>query len=549
MCVPAASAAWYHATMSVSFRVADVARATEPLREWPLRRATHDLLRTRVEACGAAADSLVPAAENAFLTAAWLAFSSHRPLVWSPDAVWLCIAHGFALHVNAHAEALRGRFVRHAGRVRLRVQRDDFVPGSPDNPWPEVFAAFSDQIAEHIGRQRDLVVCDFSTTGPIERAASEIVLMDAMQKYFSYQMTTLCGIPEVTLLGIVDDWRSVRRRAAALAEYELGWWTDALLPILDELVAAAEGRPDIDFWGHLFKHSSKDGSGGGTFVHGWILLFFPYFTGFEENQPYIVNPILAQVRGASPVRPGGGAADWVFRSRVRPDDIPLGVSVTPVEWSYLGVPISMEFVGGFLGVAQDPETLALSPAIGWAVRAPGVAGRRPDVDNSATSDEGHRLELGDLDLVVPQHEEYPILRAWIGGVSAGDPTHAADADGVFLLVGSVACSRATTPSGWLALADSGLWFVPGSEPTRRRRLGALTAGVPGMIHLPPADLVDLELERLDTPPIVTNPCAPTAIVTLEFAVRLASGERLSFQVGDPDRGAIAAWRAALGHFG
>ena len=51
--VPAASAAWYHATMSVSFRVADVARATEPLREWPLQRATHDLLRTRVEACGA----------------------------------------------------------------------------------------------------------------------------------------------------------------------------------------------------------------------------------------------------------------------------------------------------------------------------------------------------------------------------------------------------------------------------------------------------------------------------------------------------------------
>jgi hypothetical protein len=28
----------------------------------------------------------------------------------------------------------------------------------------------------------------------------------------------------------------------------------------------------------------------------------------------------------------------------------------------------MEFLGGFVGVAQDPETLALCPGIGWAVR-------------------------------------------------------------------------------------------------------------------------------------------------------------------------------------
>jgi hypothetical protein len=31
----------------------------------------------------------------------------------------------------------------------------------------------------------------------------------------------------------------------------------------------------------------------------------------------------------------------------------------------------MEFLGGFVGVAQDPATLALRPEIGWAVREVG----------------------------------------------------------------------------------------------------------------------------------------------------------------------------------
>src|SRR5262249_30452804 len=149
--------------------------------------------------------------------------------------------------VKANAERLRGKFVRHAGKAEIRIRRDDFVKGSAQNPWPEVFQAFSDGIAGHIGRQRDLVVCDFSTTGPCERAASEIVLMDAMQHYFDYRLMTLCGIPEITLLGTVNDWRSIRRRVQALGEYELMPWVTALTPVVDQFVAAAEGRVDVAF--------------------------------------------------------------------------------------------------------------------------------------------------------------------------------------------------------------------------------------------------------------------------------------------------------------
>lgn len=33
--------------------------------------------------------------------------------------------------------------------------------------------------------------------------------------------------------------------------------------------------------------------------------------------------------------------------------------------------LPMQFVGGFVGVAQDDATLAVTPAIGWAVRGAG----------------------------------------------------------------------------------------------------------------------------------------------------------------------------------
>jgi hypothetical protein len=47
------------------------------------------------------------------------AFSQHRPLVLSPDSIWLAIEQGFAHHVAENAEALRHRLVRHEGSRKL----------------------------------------------------------------------------------------------------------------------------------------------------------------------------------------------------------------------------------------------------------------------------------------------------------------------------------------------------------------------------------------------------------------------------------------------
>lgn len=93
---------------------------------------------------------------HALIEAVHTAFAEHYPLVLPPDDVWLCLAQGFAQHVEANAEALRSRFVRHR---RARPSRED-RRSTRDPRKPETSRASSrpfSRIKASIG-QLDLVV-------------------------------------------------------------------------------------------------------------------------------------------------------------------------------------------------------------------------------------------------------------------------------------------------------------------------------------------------------------------------------------------------------
>ena len=236
----AAHTASGRAPPGVIIDVADVTPAKTPLREVDYGAAVDTLLARSVmpaflrtvvfgEAAGAAGSRPVEACAHCdgrlvanvqwhpFVAAVHLAFDEHRPLVLSPDMLWLLVAQGFANHVNANAEALRPQFVAHPGKETINVRRDDFVKGSPANPRPQVFEEFSGGIREHIGAAtHDLLLPRFSTTGPTEKAAAEVVLMDAMQAFFDFQLHTLCGIPQIVLEGTHHDWQLLAERTRAL---------------------------------------------------------------------------------------------------------------------------------------------------------------------------------------------------------------------------------------------------------------------------------------------------------------------------------------------
>jgi hypothetical protein len=246
------------------------------------------------------------------------------------------------------------------------VRRDDFLKNSPENPWSEVFHEFSVQIRHHVGTTIDLFRPDFSTTGPVDRAASEVVLLDAVRSYFSYALHTLCGIPAVTLEGTPDDWLVLAERAQGFEEYGLGAWLELLAPILNQFVRASQGNIDRSFWRSLYRFNQQS---GGPLITGWITAFFPYLKDDETGNATM--PIAAVLGYGGDLNkmlyPGEKLKpDWIHGPTLQ--HLPGGLSKAPFRWRYMDRSFDMEFLGGFVGVAQDQETLTLRPEIGWAVR-------------------------------------------------------------------------------------------------------------------------------------------------------------------------------------
>ncbi|MEO8392573.1 MAG: DUF4419 domain-containing protein, partial [Chloroflexota bacterium] len=268
----------------VSFNLSDVPLADNLLRELPAQQALKEKLNLVVEACSNPQKPLVrPYDKHAFIEAAHTAFDEHRPLVIAPDHIWLLICQGFAKHVNLNAEALRTRFVLHTDRKLLEVVRSDFVKGSPNNPWEEVFPEFTRQIQAHlIGDVYDILTAQFSTTTATEKAAFEITLMDTFKAYFDFYFSSLCGIPSITLEGSPEDWRSILERTRRLSQYDLDWWVQSLIPVLEALVRTSEGEIDIAFWKSFYKEKSVS---GGPYITGWLVKFFPYMD--KKRNPFL----------------------------------------------------------------------------------------------------------------------------------------------------------------------------------------------------------------------------------------------------------------------
>ena len=109
---------------------------------------------------------------------------------------------GVAHHMSIHGERLRSRFVSHQGKLELVFECRDWLEGSPENPWPEAFDSWAGQIREHVGPQlHDSLLCDFSTSGPVERTVSQIVMMDVFDRYFEYLACGICGLDNRALRG------------------------------------------------------------------------------------------------------------------------------------------------------------------------------------------------------------------------------------------------------------------------------------------------------------------------------------------------------------
>ena len=274
-------------------------------------------------------------------------FAAHRPLILAPDHVWLCVAQAVGQHVLENAEQLRDRFVKHEGQRHLDVRRDDFVEGG-DNDWPAALGTFSAALREILGDDHATFVHECSTTTIVERTASQIVMMGALQRYFTYSVTSLCGIPSITLEGTADDWAALPAKVDRLEGLGLEWWLPTLRDALGHFARAAAGDAPEKVWRQLYK---QEDASGGTYTSGWINALFPLLgdPGESERNPLALEPHPAHALEGNRLR-----------------EYPNGLTHAPFTWRFIDRERPMSFVAGFVGTTQDARG-ALRPEIGWAI--------------------------------------------------------------------------------------------------------------------------------------------------------------------------------------
>ncbi|GAA1401098.1 DUF4419 domain-containing protein [Catellatospora coxensis] len=351
-----------------TFPVDDVTPAAEPLPTRPLRELYPDALaiggdpelQVLVDNSGSG-KTVELNGVHPLLGAIGRAFVDHRPLVLSPDAVWITIAQGVAQHIRLNAEELRSRLVAHSDRKILAVYVDGAMPTDAES-WRDVVDQLAKQLeAEASGT--DLFECDFSTSTDVERMVGRVIMLDAYSQYFAYWMICICGIPSITLTGTVEDWRRIRARVDAVAGFGLENWCRSLRPILDQFARAASGDVDTAFWQRIYNPADTYGV---EVVTGWATRFYPYLDAagvIDRPNPMLELPI-DEPRG----RPVAG--DDPFATYDGPGIASSGVPATlakaiiNVNDRATGKNQAMALHAGLVGVAQDADG-ALRPVAGW----------------------------------------------------------------------------------------------------------------------------------------------------------------------------------------
>ena len=218
------------------------------------------------------------------------AYADHRPLILSPDMIWLIISQVFAQYVKDNAEELRDNLVNHqVGKLELVIESKQSLL-SDQVDWPSVMDHISNLIKNNTKNNiADVILSDFSTTTSVERLASQITLMKVTEPYFVIRVVhMICGIPYITLKGTPTDWQLVYDKTMALAEYGLEEWIDRLKPILQQFVNASNGNVDRFFWQNVVKKRRPkqmvyQGCGYNKYAtrfNGWFLNFFSVGNNF-----------------------------------------------------------------------------------------------------------------------------------------------------------------------------------------------------------------------------------------------------------------------------
>ena len=240
------------------------------------------------------------------LSGLYKAYSNHYPFRIKPDDIWLLIVQCFSYHVNVNSEKLRTFFVDFEGKKDLIVK---FGGVKIEKEHLETFVEnINEQLKEYLGKEIiDNLTPDFTTTDINMKFVCQISIMDSFKNYFNYIFDNCeCGIPYIILEGEAEDYKKIISKAKNLCKYDFDWYIKRIIPIIQKMVDAKEGKIDIDFFKNIILKNEikeKNKKYGNPciirkykeeiweiykkkYIDGWILKFFGYIKDEDGKLSY-----------------------------------------------------------------------------------------------------------------------------------------------------------------------------------------------------------------------------------------------------------------------
>ena len=217
-----------------------------------------------------------------FFSAILACYNNHWILKTRPDDWWNTIARTIAQNIDDNADGNRVRdfFVDHGDKKDIIVN----LPGKLDEiKFDWLFDQFASGLRNNIKAPGyvDQMVAKFSTTSSNHLISNQVMLMSSLSKYFKFEGRTLCGIPGVEMEGDLQDWESLKERtkemqtmlAPIMEDIGLKEWFVSTLTMLDKLLDTFQGKPDVEWWGHILSWDEIHSSGHRNHWSGWMIDF------------------------------------------------------------------------------------------------------------------------------------------------------------------------------------------------------------------------------------------------------------------------------------
>lgn len=323
-------------------------------------------------------ESHISPSKHGLVRAVQHSYSYHHHLTLRPEDVWFSILSQLAFFINAHAEELRSLFVAHEGQKELEVV-------GVGNIYTVDFGVLAVRMTKLIEENvidpelRTWIFPAFSTTTDSDKVVAAILMMGTLQKYFSYRMALLCGIPSVTLLGDREDWVQLVTKLDKIPELgeEPATFARLLRPVLERFVASFDrpGDPEVlEFWSRCVH---KTGGSGPQYLSGWITAFCFWN---EDGRPLYCDGsdgpgVLYEFAGHG----AGRELDEVLSNRVDTEDVPCGYTSVPVTVNDNGVEHETKMVAGMVGIQATSSGQPLDETDNFYV--PAAPSHEPTLDS------------------------------------------------------------------------------------------------------------------------------------------------------------------------